>query len=195
MVANSLIAPNLTGVKLRRTAGDCALMQLQVDPAWGIPYGQPPLSIDATTGLVRPFSSFVTRTPAVAGFIGFSTQVVPPGELRSVWVHTKGWVEMLVDTPAEIIAGSYWEPLLITATTPDHVSDDTVTASTAGDANAIFRAVQSCRCNPSWENVICPPAPVDAIDTSPTEAIDRQVQRTILLAFNTDCCMSPAGGT
>lgn len=193
MAANALIPPNLTNVKLRRTGGDCALMHLQCDPAWGIPYGQPPLSIDATTGLVRPFSSYTTLAAAVATFVGFTEEAVPPGELRSVWVHTEGWVEMKVDTPAVILAGSFWEPLLITATTPDHVSDDTVTASTAADVMAIFRAVRSCPCNPSWESVVCPPAPVDANNTSPTEAIDRQTQRTVLLHFNTNRVMNPAG--
>lgn len=190
-----LSAPNLTAQKLRRTGPDTSMMQFQVDPYWGIPAGQPPLSLDATTGLVRPFSSFVTRTAAVPGFVGFATDTFPPGENHSVWVYTEGWVEMLLDTPQEVIAGSYWEPLLVTAPVPDHVSDDTVTASTEADVNAIFRAVKSCLCNPFFEPVSCPGDIPDAVDVSPTVALTRQTQRTVLLYYNTHCCMSPAGGT
>lgn len=193
-MAFPLSAPNLTAQKLRRKGGDVSMRQYQVDPHWGIPEGQPPLSVDSVTGLVRPFSSFVTRTPAVAGFVGFADDTFPPGENHSVWVYTEGWVEMLLDVAAEVLAGDYFEPLLITATTPDHVSDDTVTASTAADANAIFRAVKSCICNPFFDPVSCPdPVPV-AVDVSPTAVISRQTQRTVLLYFNTQCCMAPAGG-
>lgn len=193
-MAFPLSAPNLTAQKLRRVGPDTALRMYQVDPRWGIPEGQPPLSVDAQSGLVRPFSSYVTRTAAVATFVGFAKETFPPGENHSVWVHTEGWVEMILDTPAEVIAGDYFEPFLVLGS-PNHVSDDTVTASTAADANAIFRAVKSCLCQPFFEPVTCPGDLPVAVDDSPTTAITRQTQRTVLLHFNTNCCMSPAGAT
>lgn len=195
-MAFPLSAPNLTRVKLRRVGSDTLMAQYQVDPHWGIPEGQPPLSFDSTTGLVRPFSSFVTRTAAVPGFVGFAFDTFPPGENHSVWVHLEGWVEMLIDTPAAVVAGSYWEPALIVGA-PNHVSDDTVTASTEADANAIFRAVKTCPCQPFFSPVSCPDDIPVAVDVSPTGAasVSYQIQRTVLLYYNTQCCMSPAGAT
>ena len=179
--------PNLTNQKLRRTGGDCQLRQYQIDPHWGIPNGQPPLCFDATTGLVRPFSSYETVATAAAAFVGFATDIFIPAEAHSVWVATAGWVEFKLLASAEITAGDYYKPTLINAAT-DYVSDDTVeVANMPTDAAiAIFRAVQGCLCNPLGERVACPSTVPVADDTSPTTPSDYytyQTQRTATFAF------------
>lgn len=177
------MAPNLTNQKLRRTGGDCYMRQYQIDPYWGIPAGQPPLALDTTTGLVRPFSSFNTLATAVDNFVGFAWDYFVPGEKHSVWVITQGWFEMKLATPQEVIAGDKFKSVLITAT-PNYVSDDTVEpASGPSDTLAIFTAVKSCICNPFFDPVSCPGDVPVASDLSPTAAISRQTQKTVLLSF------------
>jgi hypothetical protein len=176
-------APNLTNVKLRRKAGGVQMRQFQVDPYWGIPPGQPPLALDPTTGLVRPFSSYGTLATACANFIGFASDTFVPGENHSVWVELQGWVEMKLETASGIIAGTLYKPVLVDAAT-DYVSDDTVEeADSDEDPLGLFRAVQSCLCQPYFDPASCPGSVPVASDVSPTEALDRRLQRTVLLSF------------
>lgn len=184
-------APNLTGLKLRRTGGDCELIQCQVDPYWGIPPGQPPMCLDPTTKLLRPFSSYQTVATAAADFVGFCKETFVPGESHSVWVYTSGWVEMKLLVAAEVVAGDYYKPTLIDAAT-DYVSDDTLEVADmdldADDlptdrAIALFRVVKSCVCQPFSERVTCPGTVPVALDESPTDAITRETQRTALFSF------------
>ena len=178
-----LSAPNLTAQKLRKTGTSLHRVQYQVDPNWGIPVGQPPMSLDTTTGLIRPFSSFSTLATAVDNFVGFAKETFVPGENHSVWIETEGWVEMKLATPQQIIQGNKFKPILV-AGPPNYVSDDTVEPSSGpGDTLAIFTVVQSCLCNPNFEPISCPDAVPAASDVSPTVVGVRQTQRTVLLSY------------
>ncbi len=182
-MAFPLSAPNLTNAKLRRTFGEPK--QYQIDSYWGLPAGQPPLVQDATTGLVRPFSSYKTIATAAATFVGFATDTFVPGEEHSVWVHTAGWVELKLDTAASFVTGDWFKPVLIEAGDDDYVSDDTVTPATmpTDAAIALFRAVQSCVCQPFSDRISCPGAIPVAVDSSPSSDVSRQTQRTVLASF------------
>lgn len=178
--------PNLTANKLRRTCGDCCMQRFRVDPTWGIPPGVPPLSIDATTGLVRPFSSYTTLGTAMATFIGFSNEWFPPNEDHLVWVHLCGWVEMQLSVPAVVRTGWKYIPVDSGA-----ISDYLAVRETIMVAG-IWTAVDQCWCENDWvPRLNCPPAVIPAADVSPITAGlitgDYITQRTVMLQFG-DCC-------
>lgn len=173
---------NLTHSKIRRACGDCCLRRYRVDPTWGIPVGTPPLSFDATTGMVRPWSSYTTLATAMDNFVGFSYEWFPPGEDHLVWVVTCGWVEMELDTPATVMTGDKF-----IGVDEGAISDSLVTAETLQVAG-IFTAVESCFCQADWvHRVNCPAAPPAANNTSPATIGDQAVQKTVLLQFG-GCC-------
>lgn len=178
----ALPAANLTDLKVRRSdATGVHMKRYQVDPHWGIPEGQPPLFQDPTTGLVRPFSSAVTRSTATDNFVGFCNEWVPPGETRSVWVQEKGWVEFKLAAPAAVKAGDKYKPVVVSGS-PNHVSDDTVeVASGPSDTDAIFTAVYDCPCQPSYDRATCLGAVPVASDVSPTSATRNTVRTAVFL--------------
>lgn len=172
----ALPAANLTDLKVRRQdATGVYMRRYQVDPYWGIPEGQPPLLMDPTTGLVRPFSSCTTVAFAADNFVGFCNEWVPPGEERSVWVVQKGWVEFKLETPAAVKAGDIYKPIVVSGA----VSDDTV--NPVETLYGIFKAVYDCPCQPSYDRATCLGAVPAANNTSPTSATRNTVRTAVFL--------------
>lgn len=181
-------APNLTGSKIRRRGAANAIRRYQIDPYWGLPEGTPPLAVDPTTNLVRPFSSFVTLATAIDNFVGFSEEYFPPGENHWIWVNLEGIVELQLQTPAIITEGDYYTGVAVGGSVSDYLVVPTI-----ANAVGIFRAVMSCECQPAFEPAFCPDPVPDAADVSPTAAgADRQTQRTVFLYFHSDL-QKPAG--
>lgn len=181
----STLPLNLTGNKIRRVGDGTDMRRYRVDPAFGVPAGSPPMWLDPTTGLVRPASSAVTLALVCDNFVGFTEQVFSAGEDHVVQISTKGWVEMKLATPAEVIPGQIYKFVTATDGVDTWVSDDTVDLVTdlELDTCQIFKVVESCECA-LGERLTCPPAAAGPVDISPTSAPTRPVQRTVLLAWD-----------
>lgn len=177
--------PNVTASRIRRVCGDCCLRRYRVDPTYGIPAGTPPLCVDPTSNMVRPASSFVNEEAANPAFVGFSNEYFPPGEDHLVWVHTCGWVEMELETPAAVAVGDRFK-----LTDDDtNVSNSIVVPEDEQALDGIFEAVEACWCEAAWtKRAECLTDVPEADDLSPTDAPEDQItQRTVILQFGS-CC-------
>lgn len=171
--------PNRTHQPVRRLLTSYP-KRYHIDPAFGIPEGQPMMVNDPVTGYIRPLISYEAAdiATALANTVGHSTEYRRPNDqCGPVRIHACGLVEMILDAPLGVKEGDRFNPAVVGGV----ISNEYVVADPAG----IYEAVKSEECGGCCAKSPCPDEFPDPVTVSPTAARTLSTQRIVLLKWGT----------